>query len=274
MKLVTFGDSWVWGDEIENDSNHYNPNYSTFKHMNNIGGKIFSEYKLDDYLNLSINGGSNQHILYQLSNYILSDRYDKNDFIVIGLTSPMRQIIYSNLTKKYIGNWPNWNLETYLENTNDPLINSYMFKTWWESHVQMNINAHNDVLNYSQVCLSIKGLLSNHKKYIVWQSIDSKFWDVYQSEDIKKDGFFIRGEDLDLHYQKDPFDKYSLNSLLKNTTTEYQTWINIDESSWMDYLINNFEKDDVFVWSSMHPTINGVNYWFEYIRKYIDKILI
>ena len=274
MKLVTFGDSWVWGDELENNKDCYVDSYSEFKHKNNIGGVINSNYIFEEYLNLSINGGSNYHILYQLSNYLLSEYYDENDFIVIGLTSPMRQMIYSNLTKKYVGGWPNWNLEAYLDATNDESIKSKMFKDWWRYHVDMHINSHNDVLNYSQICLSIKGLLLNHNKYIIWQSIDSDFWKGYVLEDINKDPFQVQKLNKIEYDNRDPFDSENLNKILKSGTHDTQIWINIDEPSWISWLNSNFNHDDVFVRSSDHPNTFGVIMWFEKkIKKYLDKII-
>ena len=105
MKLVTFGDSWVWGDELEpnkkltHDGIEYDNNYNIYRHQNNIGGVINKNYNFDSYINYATNGGSNQHIIYDLMNYINSEDYNEEDLILVGLTSPMRNIIYSNISK-------------------------------------------------------------------------------------------------------------------------------------------------------------------------------
>ena len=85
MKLVTFGDSWVWGDELEPkkiltpDGVGYDHNYNIYRHENNIGGIVNKNHTFTEYINYATNGGSNQHIIYDLMNYINSDDYDEND---------------------------------------------------------------------------------------------------------------------------------------------------------------------------------------------------
>lgn len=276
MKLVTFGDSWVWGDEIENQPNDYKPEYNEYKHTHNIGGIVSKNYDITEYYNLSINGASNQHIIYQLINYLNSDYYESTDVILIGLTSPMRTIIYSNAIDRYVGNWPNWNLESFLECTNDEKIHNNDFQNWWKYHVEFNINGHNDVLSYIQTCFTIKGLLKNHKNYIVWQSIDSKFWEVYDNEDFKPVQFQIQLSGSENLYEKNQkITKEQINTLLKRETSETQIWINIDELSWMDWLEINYNRNDVFAWSSNHPKKEGVLEWFDNIlKKYLDKIFV
>jgi hypothetical protein len=286
MKLVTFGDSWVWGDELEPEykklsdgSYEYNPNYTEYRHKNNIGGVVNKNYKFDDYINFAKNGASNTHIVYQLIGYINSEYYSPDDLILIGLSSPMRDTFYCNLTKDTVGNWPSWDLKQFLEYA-DPLYkSSKTFKTWWEGHKLLNLSGHNDVMNYTSDCLSIKGLLKNHKKYIVWQSIDSKFWNHY---DVETDG----GNWKKLHFIKNteegeeticdigPLTKEDFNTTIKKDCDESQIWINVDEKCWREWLQENYKLEEFQVWSGNHPNLFGINIWFDKIlRKYIDKIL-
>ena len=282
MKLVTFGDSWVWGDELgdkildENGNLVFNHNYNQYIHSNNIGGLVKSKYNFDKYENFAINGGSNTHILFQLTNYINSDSYNETDIILIGMTSPLRQYLHCNLTNQHIGSWPFWDLEQFLECSDSRYKNSDDFKEWWRINTNMFLNGHNDVMEYSKICLSLKALLKDHKKYIVWQSIDSKFWNLFENETNFDPVLFKKytesgEESISRNF---PLTKDKLNSLLKKETLDSQLWINIDEPCWMEWLIENYETNDVFIESGTHPNELGIKLWYEKIlKKYLEKVL-
>tara|TARA_B110000211_G_C14060385_1_gene545233 strand:- start:43 stop:849 length:807 start_codon:yes stop_codon:yes gene_type:complete len=267
MKLITFGDSWVWGDELL-EKNEYNNEL----HSKNIGGVVNNNHSFSDYINYATNGGSNQHIIYDLMNYINSEDYDEDDFIMIGMTSPLRNIIYNNISKTPV-TWPGWDYDSYISHCDDKLVGNNDFKNWWKSHVKINLNKRNDILSYTQSCLSIKALLSNHKKYLVWQSIDGNFWEpendfheVYL-EKYKKD---VNSKIEDEFILK----KENLNKELKRGTIDTQVWINIEHQDWKSWLEDNYKHDDVFVWSSNHPNKNGIELWYKKIlSKIINKTL-
>jgi len=278
MKLVTFGDSWVWGDELEPDNSaEYNQNYNEYRHLNNIGGVINRNYKFDDYINYATNGGSNQHILFDLMNYINSNDYNENDFILIGMTSPLRNIIFNNISKTPL-TWPGWDYNSYMDYCDDTLKNNKDFKNWWHSHVSINLNNRNDVLSYIQSCLSIKSLLINHKKYLVWQSIDGNFWNIESDfKEVYLEKYTTKSENEDMReliddvfiFNKNNFEKELNRGLLKT-----QVWINTSHIDWKSWLEQNFEHDDVFVWSSNHPNKKGIEMWYDFIlQPHIKNIL-
>jgi len=280
MKLVTFGDSWVWGDELEPSVNltidgvEYDHNYNLYRHQHNIGGVINKNHNFEHYINYATNGGSNQHIIYDLMNYINSEDYNEEDLILVGLTSPMRNIIYSNISKTPL-TWPAWDYESYISYCDKSLQDSDDFKNWWKSNVKIHLNNRNDILNYTQSCLSIKSLLSNHKKYLVWQSIDGNFWD-YEKDfiEVYLEKYHEKVNSSDLRdAQTDNFilKKENLNKELKRGTSKSQRWINIDHIDWKSWLETNYEHKDVFVWSSNHPNEHGINLWYE---KVLSKELL
>lgn len=279
MKLITFGDSWVWGDELleekesvpeNNTSSTLSHEYNTFKHTNNIGGVVNKNHKFDDYINYATNGGSNQHIIYDLMNYINSEDYDENDFIMIGLTTPNRNIIYSNVSKTPL-TWPGWDYDSYMSYCDPSLPGNVDFENWWKSHIKVNSNKRNDILSYTQSCLSIKSLLSNHKKYLVWQSIDGDFWD-YEKDfgEVYLEKYTTKSTQSNLIIDDTRnfiLKKENLKKELNRGTFESQIWINIEHKDWKSWLEDNYEHDDVFVWSSNHPNKDGVFAWYNCVLK-------
>lgn len=279
MKLVTFGDSWVWGDELEPkniltpDGVEYDHNYNIYRHENNIGGIVNKNHTFTEYINYATNGGSNQHIIYDLMNYINSDDYDENDLVLIGMTSPLRNIIYSNISKTPI-TWPGWDYDSYTSYCDISLKGNKDFEKWWKSNVKIHLNKRNDILNYAQTCLSIKSLLTKHSKYLVWQSIDGNFWDYEKDfEEVYLEKYKLNSEESDLKTSCKNnfiFKKESLDKELKRGTSEKQIWINIEHQDWKSWLEDNYEHDDVFVWSSNHPNQKGITNWYDLVLS--DKI--
>ena len=61
-----------------------------------------------------------------------------------------------------------------------------------------------------------------------------------------------------------------LNKELKRGTSVQQIWINIEHQDWKSWLEDNYEHDDVFVWSSNHPNEKGIISWYDLVLS--DKI--
>lgn len=278
MKLVTFGDSWVWGDELEpEDNTEYNHEYNLYRHENNIGGVVYKNNIFSDYINYATNGGSNQHILFELMNYLNSDDYDVNDLILVGMTSPMRNIIYSNISKTPL-TWPGWDYESYMDYCDSSLKKDEDFKKWWESHVKINLNNRNDILNYIQTCLSIKALLTNHNRYLVWQSIDGNFWEFEKEfKEVYLEKYTSKSNNSDMRELIDDcfiFEKNIFSKELSRGLQDTQVWINTSHIDWKSWLENNYKHDDVFVWSSNHPNKNGIQLWYDNVISYYIKNII
>jgi len=159
MKLVTFGCSWIWGDELE-------PSTAEYRNSVNIGGLINKDYNFDDYINYGNNGASNERIILQIMEYKKSKHYDVNDFILVGLSGTQRKLDYLNYNKVpfTIPVWHEMLIPNDMDDSN--------FRKWFFDTGVFLINSRNDAVRYSVNIQTIKSLLSQHSKYIVFQSID------------------------------------------------------------------------------------------------------
>jgi len=268
MKLVTFGDSWVWGDELKSRDAEYRSKV-------NIGGLINKDYEFESYINYANNGASNERIILQLMEYKNSKYYNENDFLVIGLSSLCRKLIYLNEIKKSF-TIPAWDYETHIKNNESTLSNQDGFESYMKSVLRFEVNDRNDLVRYSINLNALKSLLSSHKKYIVFQSIDipKKLFDYVNSN--KKDW-----EDIHLHHdynnkeQGEPssifFDKKNLIKEISSNLENTQKWINLSEDSWYTYLLENSESHITKLRS--HPTeIQTLDWYNKILKKYIDKL--
>ena len=265
MKLVAFGDSWVFGDELGDMSNEYR---NTF----NIGGVINKHYKFEDYINYSVNGGSNDHIVSQLAYYLNSHLYNETDVIIIGLTSPLRKLRFNNISKTTTV-WPGWDYNSFNNYCHESLRDNSIFREWWRLNLIVDVNQRNDAFHYFETCMSIKGLLTNHKKYIVWQSIDDEIYKI-ENDFIELEAQYDKIGFETADYNTEIFDKAKVNKLLTKNLLETQVWINITEPVWLSWLKTNFNRYDVLVPTSDHPNEYGNQLWFDNIlKKYLDKII-
>jgi len=265
MKIVAFGDSWVWGDELSDDLIE--------RQKINITGKIRNHYKIET-LNYSVNGASLDEILFQLMIYINSENYDKNDIVLIGLTSPSRWFHYNNIIKDTFRS-PFWDYESFKNWGPKKLTSLDEYETWWKSHVKFNVNTRNDIINYVKSLLSMKTILQEYiDKYIVWQSIDGNLYD-YIEGGYQPLAFPYYTKDKQLFNDECKiFSKEYFNNILNKNTSDTQLWLNISEPSWEDWLKINHSDKDVFFEYNFHPTEYGIHLWFDnFLKKYINKIL-
>lgn len=139
MKLLACGDSWAWGYElvdptvqtipisdIEIDpyNIHLEPANLVYRHkhryVNLLADKINAEV-----IDLSAAGICNASIVHRLITWLVSNGYtdrknNKDLFVSIGWTSPVRDYFYSDKYKKWVdyGPWfENINLENDLKNS-------------------------------------------------------------------------------------------------------------------------------------------------------------
>ena len=121
--------------------------------------------------------------------------------------------------------------------------------------------------------MSIKLLLANHKKYIVWQSIDDEIYKI-KDDFIELEAQYDKIGFETADYNTEIFDKTKVNKLLTKNLLETQVWINITEPVWLSWLKTNFNRYDVLVPTSDHPNEYGNQLWFDNIlKKYLDKII-
>lgn len=264
MKIIAFGDSWVWGDELGDFE---------FRNKKNITGLIRNHYKIET-LNFSVNGSSLDEIIFQLMIYFESDLYDKDNLILIGLTSPIRQYHYNNIVKEGI-RFPNWYYESFKKWGNAKLVNDVDYETWWKLNLKFNINGNNDIINYTKSLLSIKSLLDNYStKHIIWQSIDGGMYDFIENDFSTINFHYTTEFENKFNQECKIFNKNYLDKILKNNTTNNQIWLNISEISWEDWLKTYHSDKKVFFKMNFHPTELGIELWFNgFLKKYIDKIL-
>ena len=266
MKLITFGDSWVWGDELE-------PPTAEYRNSVNIGGLINKDYEFESYINYANNGASNERIILQIMEYKNSKYYDENDFLVIGLSSLQRKLLYLNETNLPF-TIPNWDYDTHVVSNNSELTNQDGFESYMKGVLRFEVNDRNDLVRYNINLNALKSLLSSHKKYIVFQSIDNpkKMFDNIYND--KKDWIEIR-----LHHDYEEstydilstrfFDKENLIKELKRNLLDSQMWINLTEDSWLEYLWKTCKSYHI----GSHPTEIQTRNWYHYVLKnHINKI--
>lgn len=265
MKIIAFGDSWVFGDEIADDD-------AKKRESVNLTGIIRNTYKLSTY-NFAINGGSLDEIILQIISYLNSPHYNTDDLILIGLTSPIRKYHYNNILKTGI-RFPSWSWDSFSHWGNPKLTTDVEYKKWWELNIKYNVNVRNDVIEYFKSILTIKSLLSDFNKYIIWQSIDGDFYEQIETDYENLTITYYDNIGRQYAYSDLFFDKKYTDFLLKKNTLETQLWLNLSESSWRKWLYDNGGDLDVFFKDNHHPNLTGINLWFDnFLKKYIDKVL-
>lgn len=266
MDLVVFGDSWTHGDELKFENADYRNTY-------NIGGLVYRDFNFTNYHNYSNNGGSLQHIIFHLINYLNSENYNEDNLVLVGLTSPMRKFRFNNIINR-VTNWTSYDYDENMLFADKELRDSKTFKDWWKGEVYSHVNVRNDLVHYFNACMTIKQLLSKHKNYIVWQSIDGGLYD-----EVEKDiqGVVIHYENQNskeierLGEDESLFQKDYVNSILKDGCSDTQLWLNIENVSWHDWLKL---RETGLVESQMHPSEEGIKLWYDnFLKKYIQKVL-
>lgn len=269
MKLVTFGDSWIYGDEILPDTIEYRNGVI-------IGGLIYKDFKFSKYINYANNGASNERIALQIMEYKNSDNYSEDDFLVVGLTSPLRNLLYLNHGHAPL-TLPSWD-EMHIKTRKDSPSDS-VYKDWFKKTGFYLTNNRNDLVRYANNLFTIKSLLASNKKYLVWQSID----DIHKIyDDVEMKGWNevrLHWDDGNEFKEKDSkifFDKEYIKKELSSNLEDTQVWINFNEPSWQTVL-----NKDVLLHGGVsefmvlhHPNEKGHLFWYEnFIKKYIKNIL-
>jgi len=264
MKLVTFGCSYVWGDELI-------PNTPEYRNLNNIGGIIYKNHKFDDYINFAVCGASNERILLQILEYKNSKYYSEDDFILVGLSGLSRKLNYINIYNQAF-TIPHWN-NMHLTNFEDE-----EFVNWFNLDKKINLNYKNQLTRYGINLLAIKSAISDNK-YIVFQSID----DVDFSYDSVTKESYIKNVPLKLSTIKNQTDLYStvlfekekIKKEILKSTNKNQLWLNFDYESWF-YFIKNKHQPNVYetLKKGNHPSELGHQIWYrDFLKKYIENII-
>lgn len=272
MKLVTFGCSWIWGDELE-------PSTAEYRNSVNIGGLINKDYKFDDYINYGNNGASNERIILQILEYKNSKYYNESDFLVVGLSGLQRKLLYLNHANIAF-TLPTWDYDSHIKNQKNSLSDLNDVEEYMSSVLKFEVNNRNDLVRYNINLFAIKTLLSSHTKYIVFQSIDNPI-EVY--DNVEK----IDWNELVIHHDVGTithttkntmfFNKTILQSELNHNLLKTQKWINLSEISWRRYLeIYRHKNGMVNVTKGVgeHPNEFGIKLWYEKVlSNYIKQIL-
>ena len=264
MKLITFGDSWVWGDDLKSKECEYRSNV-------NIGGLINKDYEFESYINYANNGASNERIILQLMEYKNSKYYNENDFLVIGLSSLQRTLLY--LYEIYTPfTIPNWDHKTHVEEDLFQKDGLSEIKTAFESYMKgvlrFEVNDRNELIRYNINLNALKSLLSSHKKYIVFQSIDNpkKMFDTIYNDKKDWNEIVLHHDYEGIRYDNEStifFDKENLIKELSSNLLDTQKWINLTEDSWINYLDLNYKNYS----GEDHPTESQIEYWYRNVLK-------
>lgn len=267
MKLVTFGCSFIQGDELTPDTPEY-------VNTHNIGGVINSSYKFEDYINYGNNGASNERIVLQIMEYLNSEYYDENDFILVGLSGLTRNLKYMNIGK-YPFTIPHWSYNDHVRNTKHLMSNESDSKDYMNLVLKYEVNERNQIVQYLLNCLSIKSLLNPFKKYLVFQSIDTP---VKLYRDIKYDKGW---KEINLHHttldkkesveSKLFFDREFIEPLVRNGLGPKQSWINFSNMTYQMFV----DAKKEYKMEGGHPSELGSLMYFEkYLKKYVDRIVL
>ena len=141
-------------------------NYRDFK----LSKQLFKKFN-KEVISFTKNGNSNDSILDEVINYLVKNKTDENNIIIIGLTAPHRIRRYYDYKKKYVDIKPKWyEVENYTmsdEYINDEHYNDiskyyglylkYFYDT--EEHIK-SVNNKLDILKF--ICKSNK-----HKLIII-----------------------------------------------------------------------------------------------------------
>jgi len=267
MDLIVFGDSWTYGDELV-------PDTPLYRNSVNIGGLVFKNYNFKNYHNYSANGASLQHIILHILTYLKSEHYSPDNFIMVGLTSPMRKLRFNNISKTPT-NWSSHDYDEFTNYCNPKLKDSAEFKSWWENNIICNVNVRNDLINYFNACFTIKSLLNLHSKYIIWQSIDGGLYDKVETDFDEIYSDYENYQSITTHHKENNlfFNKDIVYETVTHDLFKTQVWLNFHEESWMSWLLNKNDSN-LFVKDGNHPSEMGINLWFDdFLKKYIDKVL-
>lgn len=267
MKLVTFGCSFVYGDELQ-------PSTPKYLHQNNIGAVINKNYKFDDYINYGNNGASNDRIVLQILEYLNSKYYDFNDFIVVGLSGLPRNIKFLNIGK-YPLTIPHWSYLDHIKPSNHFVNEDVECQKWMDLVFKFEINNKNDLVRYFLNISTIKSLILPFEKHLVFQSIDAPF-KVYESVEKEKkwwNEIVVHHTYQNKEYKKQSnlfFDETFIKKIINENLNDSQIWINFLKESYQDFI----NKNDNYKFHGGHPTELGAQKYFEKVLKYhIDKIL-
>jgi len=272
MKLVTFGCSWIAGDELGDSSPEY-------RNTHNLGYQIYKDYQFDDYINYGNNGASNERILIQLLEYTNSDKYSKDDVLVVGLSALTRRLDYINDAKSSltIPHWDTMHFSDYKHNKH--YLTHPTFKKWFYLDGYFLLNSRNELKRYLSNCLSIKSVIGENP-CIVFQSIDNVdnvFNKVESWYDVNV-GVYVHSSKTETHVDVCPFiDKSLHNNELNKNLKDTQIWLNLQVDSWETFLknIEDYNRPHQHFASKgrLHPSELGIRIWYEsVIKKYIDKI--
>lgn len=266
MKLVTFGCSWLYGDELLPDTPEY-------RNSVNLGGVIKQAYNFGTYINYANNSASNERIIHQIIEYKNSKYYDENDFILIGLSGLSRQLEYINYFQ-FPMTIPGWE-RMHIKHWN----NGKEFEDWFDLKGKFTINTRNELLRYGINILTIKSLINNHK-YLVFQSIDNIF-KLYQDIIDDKTEWMDVPIDYAVNGNQDRCEGVSLFKLdemkkeITSNLNDSQKWLNFEIPSWFDILKEKGDLD-MFAnnYTTNHPSELGAKFYFNtFLKTHLDKIL-
>lgn len=162
-KIVGFGDSWVWGDELLDpnliDHPHAHPvliENTTYRESNCFLGRLGTHYGVP-VENFGIAGGSLTSTVWNYLWWLDHETLDPADcLILVGLTSANRKTFYNPNHRSY-GNDPPWN--RYVHSAWVHHASCYS-QDWMDSVKSLTVlsDCHEqDVLNYKQTVMFFEG---------------------------------------------------------------------------------------------------------------------
>ena len=291
--IVTFGDSWTAGDELDRDENgDYVYDHSVCSSWS-YGNQLKELLNYDDFENRGISGASNERIVRCFLNWLNKNKNDDSDFLLVfGLTEYGRRDIWLDVPNKsgfyrmYVINdkEQGWirdiNEKTGLPISTIKSINETYFTYLYSDYIEL-YNYFNNVLTIQNLC---KLHNINYIIFSAFTNIPKNNFDENQTGDedwadvetilpnlesfIDQKSFFNFGEEYD--------NMFSVMEKVKVATWwDSDPGPNVDNNNTHFKFSLNKNRDNTLWSPGHHPNRNGhkriANELFDYIKK--NKLL-
>lgn len=164
-KIVAFGDSWVWGDEIldpglvahRHDAHAVNHENTPYRERMCFAGQLGTYYRVP-VENFGIPGGSLQSAIWTFLWWLEHEPNPQTCLVIHGITTPHRQSFYD----------PN-----HIHYDNDPPWNNFVHSPWianstmtdefvelFKLHTVKSVNQQFSKLNYNKTLMFFDGFAS------------------------------------------------------------------------------------------------------------------
>ena len=179
-KIVGFGDSWVWGDElIDPELLKYNPNAHpslvenrSYRERNCFLGLLGRHYQLPTK-NFGIPGGSLQSTMWTFLWWLRNEPRPEECIILVGLTEGSRMSFYDPNHKTYSSD-PPWNRFVHSSWVHAGVDDGPVTREWTDMIKRYMVLSESDplsILNYEQALYFFDGIAARRNlPMLIWDT--------------------------------------------------------------------------------------------------------